>query len=454
MGLNRLTLTPDQDAAVQRIIIEDSGGVLVGSDLGTGKTVVAVEAAIVLAADGVVLVSAPLHTRYGWDDTLKRQTGYGREFRWVNTKNKAGRAALEDLKWGVPGWYFIGRELFRLQDWSGVRVDVIVHDECHTFQNRFSRGFKAAKKIGATMTIAQSATWYGSQFDGAWAISRVLWPELDKPGEVADKSFWRWVYRWCETEYDHFATNNKRIVGEKNPGAFVDGVPCYINLRSKQGDITFTDVYVDLLPAQRKLYNQMEEASVAWLRDNPLVAEFPITQRIRLRQLTLAEAVIDDEGVVGFEHDARSSKLDALVDMLKVFGSEKVLVATDSAKFAEVVAARIGGFAWTGARSQLEREHAKDQFIKGGLQYVVATHPAISEGTDGLQHVCHIMVEISAHDSPLQNKQMLGRLNRKGQDKSVLVYRVRARGTLDDPQAETLLSKELSMRASMKKEEQ
>jgi superfamily II DNA or RNA helicase len=147
VGLNRLTLTPDQDAAVQRIIIEDSGGVLVGSDLGTGKTVVAVESALVLAADGVVLVSAPLHTRYGWDDTLKRQTGYEREFRWVNTKNKAGRAALEDLKWGVPGWYFIGRELFRLQDWGGVSVDVIVHDECHTLQNRFSRGFKAAKKL-------------------------------------------------------------------------------------------------------------------------------------------------------------------------------------------------------------------------------------------------------------------------------------------------------------------
>jgi hypothetical protein len=216
------------------------------------------------------------------------------------------------------------------------------------------------------MTIAQSATWYGSQFDGAWAICRVLWPDLGKPKEVADRSFWRWVYEWCETEYDHFATNNKRIVGEKNPGRLVDSVPCYINLRSAQGDITFTDVYVDLLPAQRKLYRQMEETSVAWLRDNPLVAEFPITQRIRLRQLTLAEAIIDDDGVVNFEPDAKSSKLDALVDMLKVFGDEKVLVATDSAKFAEIVAERIGGFAWVGARSQHEREEARIGLLKVG----------------------------------------------------------------------------------------
>jgi hypothetical protein len=46
---------------------------------------------------------------------------------------------------------------------------------------------------------------------------------------------------------------------------------------------------------------------------------------------------------------------------------------------------------------------------------------------------------------------MVGRLNRTGQDKRVVVYRVMARDTLDDPQANTLLNKELQMRASMLK---
>jgi superfamily II DNA or RNA helicase len=446
--LDKLTLLPEQSQAVDAIINEPSGAALVGSDLGTGKTVVAVEAALGLASDGVVLVSAPLHTRYGWFDTLERQTRGEKSFRWVNNKTKAGREAFADLQWGVSGFYFIGREFFRLQDWSKQRVDVMVHDECHTLQNRNAKGFKAARKIKAGFTIAQSATWFGSSFEGAWAIARVLWPSLSEQHAVADKYFWRWVYYWCETEYDYFAPNNKRIKGEKNPGEFAKAVPLYINLRSKLGDVVVTDVYVDLSRSQRKMYDQMEADAVAWLRDNPLVAEFPITQRIRLRQMTLAEASLDGEGVVHFAADAKSSKLDALVDMLNDFGDEKVLIATDSAKFANIVADRVGGFAWTGGKTQVEREQAKTDFVTGGLKYIVATHAAISEGVDGLQHASHILVELSAHDSPVLNKQLLGRLNRHGQQKAVLVYRVLARDTLDDPQAETLLVKELKLRES------
>jgi len=450
--LERLTLTPEQSQAVDAIINEPSGAALVGSDLGTGKTVVAVEAGLGLAPEGVVLVSAPLHTRYGWFDTLERQTGGERKFKWVNNKTKAGREAFDDLRWNVPGWYFIGREFFRLQDWSKQHVDVMVHDECHTLQNRNAKGFKAAKKIKAGFTIAQSATWFGSSFEGAWAIARILWPHLSEQEQVADKYFWRWVYYWCETEYDYFAPNNKRIKGERVPGEFAKKVPLYINLRSKLGDVIVSEVYVDLSKSQRRMYEQMEADAIAWLKENPLVAEFPITQRIRLRQMTLAEASLNEDGLVHFEDDAKSSKLDALQDMLNDFGGEKVLIATDSAKFAEIVAKRIGGFAWTGGRSQEEREQAKAKFIDGDLRYIVATHPAISEGVDGLQHASHILVELSAHDSPVLNKQLLGRLNRHGQQHAVLVYKVLARGTLDDPQAETLLVKELKLRASTLKQ--
>lgn len=451
--LEQLVLTPEQSQAVDAIVTEQSGAALVGSDLGTGKTVVALEAALGLAGDGVVLVSAPLHTRYGWFDTLERQTLGVKRFKWVNNKSKAGKEAFDDLRWNVPGFYFIGREFFRLQDWSKQTVDVMVHDECHTLQNRNARGFKAAKKIKCGFTIAQSATWFGSSFEGAWAISRVLWPQLSEQEQVADKYFWRWVYYWCETEYDYFAPNNKRIKGERVAGKFAESVPLYINLRSKLGDVVVSEVYVDLSRSQRRMYQQMESDAVAWLKDNPLVADFPITQRIRLRQMTLAEASMDDEGVVHFEDDAKSSKLDALVDMLNDFGDEKVLVATDSAKFAKIVAKRIDGFSWTGSRSQQEREDAKQDFIKGGLKYIVATHAAISEGIDGLQHGSHILVELSAHDSPVLNKQLLGRLNRHGQENAVLLYRVLARDTLDDPQAETLLTKELKLRASTLKGE-
>jgi hypothetical protein len=450
--VGRLKPTVDQENAIRRIVNETSGGVLQASDLGTGKTLMAVEAALRFAGDGVIVISAPLHTFYGWFDTVFGQTNGTIQIKKVDNKTKRGKNNLEALQWATPGWYFVGREFFRLQDWSNIEIDLMVHDECHSLQNRKSKGFKTARKVNARMTIAQSATWFGSSFEGAWAVLRVLWPDEDNPGQIADRSYHRWVNNWCKTEYDHFAENNRHIVGELHPGELARTVPCYINLRNTATEEPeIVPIYVDLTSRQQAMYNQMERDGVAWLDDNPMVAELPITVRMRLRQLTLGEASVNSDGEVHFVPECRSSKLDALVGLLDDLVGEQIVVATDSAKFARLVADRVGGFAWTGDKSQEERETAKKIFMAGKLRVIVATQAAISEGTDGLQRACRVLVELSQSDSPIMNQQMVGRLNRTGQQGSVIVYRLMARTSLYDPQAATLSGKELKMRASMLK---
>lgn len=449
----KLTPTPEQEEAIGRIVSEKSGGVLQASDLGTGKTLMAVEAALRFDRDGVIVISAPLHTFYGWFDTVAGQTNGTIQLKKVDNKTKRGKSNLEALQWATPGWYFVGREFFRLQNWSKINFDVMIHDECHSLQNRKSKGFKTARKVNARLTIAQSATWFGSSFQGAWAVLRVLWPDVDDPGQVADRSYYRWVNNWCKTEYDHFSENNRHIVGELHPGELAKNMPCYINLRNTATEEPeIVPMYVDLSTRQKTMYGQMERDGIAWLDSNPMVAELPITVRMRLRQLTLGEASIDEAGDVVFLSNCRSSKLDTLMGLIDDLVGEQIVVATDSAKFARVVAERVGGFAWTGDKSQEERESAKKMFMAGKLRIIVATQAAISEGTDGLQRACRVLVELSQSDSPILNQQMIGRLNRTGQQGRVIVYRIMARDTLDDPQAETLLAKELKMRASMLKE--
>lgn len=451
--MGKLIPTPEQAEAIERIINEPTGGVLQASDLGTGKTLMAVEAGLRFAPNGVIVISAPLHTYYGWFDTLFGQTDGTQQLRLVDKKTKRGKANLEALQWGVTGWYFVGREFFRLQDWSAYEFDVMVHDECHSLQNRKSKGFETARKVNARLTVAQSATWFGSSFEGAWAILRILYPDMDAPGMFADRSYHRWVRNWCQTEYDHFAENNAKIIGEKNLGELAENIPCYINLRNTATDEPeLIPIYVDLSARQRAYYTQMEEYGVAWLGENPMVAELPITQRIRLRQLTLGETYIAPETEeIDFQLDCKSSKLDAVEGLLADLVGEQVVIATDSAKFARVMAHRLGAFAWTGDKKQTEREEAKQKFIDGQLRIIVATQASISEGTDGLQHGCRVLIEVSRSDSPILNQQMIGRLNRTGQQRRVIVYKVMARNTLDDPQAQTLLGKELQMRASMLK---
>lgn len=446
--MQRLTPTAEQAEVIARMASEPTRAALSAAGLGTGKTLMLVETAKALGAS-TTLVSAPLHTRYSWQDTFQRQ-GIA-DFRWINNSTKAGRAALADLQWGRPGAYFMGRELARLMDWSEVRPDMVGHDECHSFASSKSRGFKNAMRLESGFTLAQSATWFGASFANAWTMARVLWPDRSDAGDIADRSFYRWQARWCETVFDNFAPMQRRVVGEKNPGEFVKALPCYIHLPSRMDEATVVPVYVDLSPRQRKMYDDMERQGVAWLDEHPLAADQPMTQRIRLRQLTLGECSINEEGEVVFAPDARSTMLTALTEMLDNLGDEKVLIVTDSAKFARLVASRIpSAFAWTGDKKEREREEAKQQFIYGDLKYIVATQAAISEGTDGLQLACHIGIELSRSDQAVLGEQVVGRLNRTGQTMPVTWYQLLARDTIDDPQAETLLQKKIQMRQSMR----
>src|SRR3954462_5648327 len=140
--LEPLIPTPEQRDAINQMAGElwGTGGAVNASDMGTGKTVMLTETALNLHAQ-TVLISAPLHTRYSWLDTVNAQTGYAIPISWINNNTKTGKLALESLRRGDAGFYFIGRELFRLIDWRRVKIDLVVHDECQTIANRNNKGY-------------------------------------------------------------------------------------------------------------------------------------------------------------------------------------------------------------------------------------------------------------------------------------------------------------------------
>jgi hypothetical protein len=415
--------------------------------MGTGKTLMATEVAIRLGSKTILIV-APLNTYWGWADTIQRQTDYtAGELRKI-TSAVDGKKSLADLSAGKPGWYFVGREFFRARDWSGIRPDLGIIDECHFAQNRNSKSFRSLKTLNPTFRLSMSGTPAGNRFEGFWAVSKWLWPKH------IPRSFWAWVYDWCELEYSPFSKHE--IVGEKDPGAFVAALPCYIRLEPKHGLEVVEEVrYVDLLPAQRKIYDKFEKDLVVWLGENPMVAEVPIAARIRLRQITLAVPTITDDGEVVFADDAKSTKFQALQEIIEDNPEERMLILTDSQKFAKLVADRLNtpnklAFEWSGTKTQKQREAAKQAFIKGDCRYIVAVIPAIAEGVDGLQDVCSTIVWLSHSDNSLMNQQVFDRIHRRGQKDIVKVFDIVARDTFDDPQRDSLLQKRLAMNASLR----
>lgn len=431
--MNALIPTPEQEQAIQRIVSEPTHAALNGSTMGTGKTLKAVEVCRRLGAETILLI-APLGTRLGWMVTFQRQ-GIILPFRWINS-SKEGKQALDDWAWQLPGIYFIGVEYFVRLGWDGkkrtntwsLRPDIVLFDESHRAQNRNSKTYKTLKQLDGKFKLAMSGTPTGNSFEGAWAVTKWLWPE------VIPNSFYLWSYEWCKFEYSRFAPGNRAIVGESNPGAFFNSLPCYVRIESEMSvELDDQQVYVQLSKTQRRAYDALERDLVLWFNDNPLVIEFPITLRTRLRQATLGMFTLSDDGVVTFENDCESSKIDSMFEILQNdFENEPALILTDSQKFSEVIASRLDGAeAWNGNVPQDRREQIKQRFINGETKYLVAVISAIAEGVDGLQHATRNILWMNRSDNRILNEQALARVYRQGQTKQVRSRELVALDTYD-----------------------
>lgn len=448
--LPRLTLDERQEKVVERVVSEPTRSALNASLMGVGKTVMGVETAIRLGAK-TVLIIGPLNTYWGWYDTIQRQTDYHASITKIDS-SKTGKQAFDNLTAGVEGWYFIGREYFRTKDWAGIVPDIAMVDECHFAQNRKSKSFKTLKTLKPRFKLSMSGTPFGNKFEGFWAVSRWLWPNE----QIVDKSFWKWVDKYCETEYSPFSQMD--ILGEREPGAFAKTLPCYIRLFPAKEIDTVSEIrYVDLVPAQRKVYEKFQKDLVVWLKDNPLVAEVPVAARIRLRQMTLAVPSITAQDEVYFEDNAVSTKYKALAEIIEDNPTDPMLILTDSQKYAKIVVNRLNAsstvaFEWSGQANQKQREEAKQKFLAKELKYIVAVIPAIAEGVDGLQNVCSTVVWLSHSDSNVLNQQVVDRIRRRGQEEIVKIYDIIARDTYDEGQVSSLVETQLKMNATLRKE--
>lgn len=468
-------------------IVEAEGRGLVVTQVGGGKTLVAIEALLALGSK-VNLVVAPQGTHlHAWNRTLKMQSDGEYEFRRLDSTKK-GKAALADLMWDEPGWYICTPQWFARQKWNGVKPEAMVFDEIHVAGAYSNITRRKLHQIEPVYRIALSGTPLRNKIENAWAIVKWLWDDL-----MPDNYYWWRLSPALLSEYDRFAPQNRKIVGEAVPGTIVNSLPCYIYHAQREACCKwhprgFLDglkepaVEVRTVPmttAQRRFYRQMEESYVSWLTTpdedgkTPVVAELPIVARSMLRSAALAMPSIrtvtrrrkdKDTGEIYeeeveqlyFEPDCDSPKLDELMQILEEMGDEPALVLTHSQKFAAVMvdrltAAGVDCFEWSGANSQKKRDAALEAIRRGELRVIVAQIEAVGTGTDGLQDAMSTEIWISESDDPTSNQQGKGRLDRRGQKRQVTRIYIRSEGTHDEGIYSKNLQAALRMAASLRK---
>lgn len=446
-----IQLDDDQLSAVARMVAEPTRAALNASQYGVGKTVVTVEVAHQLGGS-VNLIICPLFTKRSWAKTILGQVPDAR-IRMIDSR-KEGQQNLQALLNAEPGWYIVGREYFRakqnLINPMSHLINFAAYDECQAWSNRKSKGFVLMKKFKPQYRMALSATPARNRFTGMYAIHQWLWPKLE-----GHQSYWAWVNDWCEIENDFF--EGTKVVGEKIPGAFVNILPCYIRLEKNFGDPIEVEINVELSAKERRIYQQIEKTMIAWLEEHPLVIKFPITKRMRLRQVTLGEISVDPEtDEVYFPEGMKSTKLDTLEEIMTEYPDEPMLIFAQSQRFVRTAVKRLQDkgfrvFEWSGAVTEHQREQIKTWFIDGDIDYIFATPASIGEGTDGLQERARMMVWVERSDDGMVNEQAFRRLHRRGQKRQVVSVSIIADNTYDAGQLSRLITQKLAMNKSLRK---
>lgn len=481
-----ITAEPYQQADIDAFAANDYTGFCV-ADTGAGKTVIGAGAGIRSGA-ATQLVVAPQGTlEKNWRRTYL-EMGYAGDVRRIDG-TKSGIQAFDDLEWERPGVYLMSPQWFTKRQPLHLRPDLMIVDEAHLLGNREGKGGATLRKMGqrAGSRMALSGTMFRNLFENAWNLSRFVYPTRAGENDIADRSYNRWVQRWCATVYDHFAPGNIRVVGELVPGAFAAEVPvwrqhfkreqcCPFHPRGFLADLPEPRMmreYVELVPEQRKMMTQVQRDYLAWMEHLPtgdrraMVTKLPIVQQLRLDQMTLAVPSLnptgefDDQGYekleVVFAPDAKSPKLDRVIEIYEKV-QEPMVVGTKSKRFADMACARlrergIRVFEWSSDASQKARDEALTQFEAGEIDIVFGIIEAIGTGIDGLQMASGVLVNTDKSRDLTSNVQMLGRLDRRGQKRKdgVLVFDIIAEDSSDEDVLDSQLERYLTLRRSQRR---
>lgn len=455
-----------QAAAVEQVAAAGGTGLL-ATCLGSGKTMMALTSAgrslkydAKEPKDARVLIVAPLHTIDGWRRHVREV--WGMELRECAAKGEDRKANLEAL-WdrNEKGVFFIGWSLMTARNkhkkkdnrtgkmvsapdthaFGGTLFDILIADEVHRACNYKSLNSKVLCRIRAKRRLALSATPAGNLPVNIFGALKFLWP-------VRYTSFTRFADFFFKSAPNYYSdTGYGRIYGEEKwPGRVRATTPCWVSVTRQQAlpelaDVDIRRVAATMTRDQTRIYKQWRDKAIAWLDDHPVAVNLPVVLDTRLQQATLAQPIVMDmttsvgtpKEIVTFDKDARSGKIDALLDILQDLGDERVIVFTHSRKF-------LAPLRWRLEKAGYRVEQVSGDDHEGwrkfrddhGVQILLAVVSAIAEGVDGLQTDCHTEIWLSRDSSLVINEQAQGRLHRSGQKRGVVRYLVQCPGTIDD----------------------
>lgn len=430
----RATLRPYQIAGYQWLAglrRAGLGGVL-ADDMGLGKTV----QTLAMIADeresgerkGMWLVIAPTSVVANWADEAARFTPDLKVVVIDSTLKRRGSSLAKATKGAdvVVTSYTLAR--LEKDDYAALPVVGMVLDEAQQAKNPASRTFGSLVGIGAPVTYAITGTPMENNLGELWAMFALTAPGLLGSSRMFGEAYRKPIERGTDPTVS--AALMRQLQRRIAPFLLRRGKSQVAReLPPKQEQI----LAVDLASAHRRLYDrqlQRERQRVLHLADDFDNHRVEVLSALtRLRQMAIDVSLADEDAV------APSSKLDVLLPLLAEAAVEghRVLVFSQFTRFLKMIAARLRDFGIDHAYldgSTTNRRRVIEDFAEGDAPVFLIS---LKAGGVGLNlTMADYVVLTDPWWNPAVEAQAIDRTHRIGQERSVLVYRLVSRGTIEE----------------------
>ena len=435
-----------QKDAVKLLISQGCGGLFL--DPGLGKTSIALCAFTILKNKGInrrLLVITPLRPMVAtWPAELKKWKDFeGVTYAIIHGPDKEQMLDVEAdvflINPDAIAWlHSDGR-------WKRIGADILCVDESTKFKNATSKRFKALRFML-------------NSFTRRWILTGTPTPNglLDLFGQIyildQGNALGRFVTHYRQTYF--FPSGYGGYEWRPKLGSH-DLIAAKINpmiLRLKAEDwlempeLIYKDIVVELPPAARKIYREVEDQFITEIQSEKIVAANSAVAGGKCRQIANG-AIYSGEPLPGTGartfHQIHTTKLEALEDLVEELQGQPLLVLYEFEHDYQCMkksfpnAPVIGG--GTSTKKSLEYIEA---FNQGALPILIG-HPASMGHGLNLQENCSRVCWYGLTWNLEYYDQAIRRVYRQGQKaQHVIVYRIVADDTLDETVIETLNSKD------------
>ncbi|GAB3352789.1 DEAD/DEAH box helicase [Modestobacter lapidis] len=405
------------------------GGVL-ADDMGLGKTLQTLallcrahEAGELDAAP--VLVVAPTSVVSTWTREAARFAPGLRVVAVTETERRRGTPVAVQ----VAGAHVVltSYALFRIdaESWTALPWAGLVLDEAQFVKNHQARTYQCARRLEAPVKLALTGTPLENSVMDLWALMSIVAPGLFPDPQRFTESYRIPIER--DGDAERLAVLRRRIrplVLRRTKELVAADLP------AKQEQV----LEVVLHPRHEKLYQthlQRERSKVLGLVEDMQKNRMTIFRSLTLlRQLSLDPALVDPAYA-----DVPASKADAFLEQLREVVAEghRVLVFSQFTRFLRTIRDRLDaeGLAWVYLDGRTRDRDARIEEFRTGTAPVFLI--SLKAGGFGLTltEADYVFV-LDPWWNPASEAQAVDRAHRIGQDKTVIVYRLVAVGTIEE----------------------